>query len=209
MVHGLFDSSATGPSDSLATQLTDLCYDVWLGNTRGNRHSRRHVTLNPDGRRRERREFWSFSWHQIGMYDLPALIDYVLWENGQFRKLFYVSHSQGTTSFFVMASKRPEYNDKIQFASCLAPVAIMQHVNSPVGRTMAQLLLMNQRALGKLEFLPGEDLMAGIQQRLCATRIGSVVCESMLFLVAGHNPDLFNQVCFNDSQLVSLSPKRK
>lgn len=99
LVHGIFDSSATwiitGPNNSLATQLTDLCYDVWLGNARGNRYSRRHKTLNPDGNRKERRDFWSFSWHEIGYYDLPAMIDHILDNNTDFKKIFYVGHSQG------------------------------------------------------------------------------------------------------------------
>lgn len=201
LVHGLFDSSATwiiqGPNNSLATYLTDLCYDVWLGNTRGNRHSRRHVSLNPDGCREERRDFWSFTWHQIGIFDLPAMIDYVLNSNRQFDKLFYVGHSQGTTSFFVMASTLPEYNDKIQLASCLAPVAIMQNVNSPLGRMLAQLLLLNEETLydaGTLELLPGEDLMAQMIQMFCGTKIGRDACESFLLSIGGYNPELFNQV---------------
>lgn len=110
MVHGLFDSSAswviTGPNDSLAMQLNDLCYDVWLGNARGNRHSRRHRTLNPDGRRRERRDFWSFSWHQIGYYDLPAMIDFILSRNRNFEKITYIGHSQGITEIIYAHLKK-------------------------------------------------------------------------------------------------------
>lgn len=201
MVHGVLDSSATwvitGPNDSLATQLNDLCYDVWLGNVRGNRHSRRHRTLNPDGRRRERREFWSFSWHEIGIYDLPAMIDYVLTRNDDYKKLFYVGHSQGTTSFFVMGSIRPEYNDKIQLANLLAPVAIMQNATSPIGRTLAKLLVANQHVLsaaGHHELLPGNDLAARLEQRFCRQNIAAGVCKHFLFLIAGYNPDLFNNV---------------
>lgn len=39
-----------------------LGFDVWLGNARGNTHSRKHETLNPD----RHRDFWDFSWHEIG-----------------------------------------------------------------------------------------------------------------------------------------------
>lgn len=54
------------------------------------------------------------------MFDLPATINYVLNATGA-EKLFYVGHSQGTTSFFVMLSELPEMNDKIKAAAMLSP----------------------------------------------------------------------------------------
>lgn len=41
------------------------------------------------------------------------MIDFALWHTGQ-RDLHYIGHSQGTTSFFVMASERKEMNAKIR-----------------------------------------------------------------------------------------------
>lgn len=95
--------------------LADHNYDVWLGNARGNRYSRNHTTLDPD-----ESKFWDFSWHEIGIYDLPAMIDHVLKVTG-FPKLHYAGHSQGCTSFFVMCSMRPAYNDKVVSMQALAP----------------------------------------------------------------------------------------
>ncbi|KAH8255137.1 hypothetical protein KR038_010534, partial [Drosophila bunnanda] len=117
--HGLVDSSAgfvvMGPNVSLAYLLADHNYDVWLGNARGNRYSRNHTTLDPD-----ESKFWDFSWHEIGMYDLPAMIDHVLKVTG-FPKLHYGGHSQGCTSFFVMCSMRPAYNEKVISMQAMAP----------------------------------------------------------------------------------------
>ncbi|XP_043064752.1 lipase 1 [Drosophila ficusphila] len=131
LVHGLQDSSSTwiamGPHSGLAYFLYDNGYDVWMGNCRGNRYSREHLKLNPN----TDRAYWSFSWHEIGMYDLPAMIDGVLQKTG-YQKLSYIGHSQGTTSFFVMASSRPEYNSKIHVMSALAPVAFMKHMGTPL-----------------------------------------------------------------------------
>ena len=63
-------------------------YDVWLGNNRGNMYSTKHVTLDP----KKDREYWSFSWEEMGTYDVPAWIDYVLQETNR-QNLTYLAHS--------------------------------------------------------------------------------------------------------------------
>ncbi|KZS15481.1 Lipase [Daphnia magna] len=91
--HGVLQSSGTwlvNPSSrSLAFLLAELSYDVWLGNFRGNRYSRKHTTLTPD-----EAEFWKFSWDEIGNYDIPSMMNYILTETGQ-SKLSYIGHSLG------------------------------------------------------------------------------------------------------------------
>lgn len=62
----------------------------------------------------------------MGVYDHPVVIDYILSVTGN-EKVFYVGHSQGTTTLMVLLSERPEYNQKIYAASLLAPVAYMNH----------------------------------------------------------------------------------
>lgn len=119
--------------------LADQGYDVWMGNARGNTYSRRHVKFHPDGWQWQRKRFWAFSWHEIGVFDLPAMIDYVL-RITEKPKLHYIGHSQGTTAFFVMCSQRPEYNDKIIMMNALAPVAYAKHIKSPVIRAVTPFL---------------------------------------------------------------------
>lgn len=120
MQHGLFDSSdafcINPPNQALAYVFADNGYDVWLPNSRGNYYSRQHHWKNPDF---PLTGFWNFSWYEIGIYDQPATIDYVLQQTSS-TKLHYLGHSQGGTSIIVLLSERPEYNEKIHIASLLA-----------------------------------------------------------------------------------------
>lgn len=93
-----------------------------------------------------------FRWHEIGIYDLPATIDYVLNKTNT-DKLHYVGHSQGTTSFFVMCSERPEYNKKIKIMVALAPSAILRHFKQPFLKIISpfyhflEVILLNYRII--------------------------------------------------------------
>ncbi|XP_026679646.1 lipase 1 [Diaphorina citri] len=69
------------------------------------------------------------SWHEHGLYDVPAMIDYILSVTRR-PTLSYIGHSMGTTMFYVMASMRPEYNRKINLQISLAPVAYVSRMKS-------------------------------------------------------------------------------
>ena len=60
--------------DSLGFLLSDEGYDVWMANFRGNVYSRNHTTLNPNN---IIGPFWEFSWWESGLYDIPAMFDFV------------------------------------------------------------------------------------------------------------------------------------
>uniref|UniRef100_T1H449 AB hydrolase-1 domain-containing protein n=1 Tax=Megaselia scalaris TaxID=36166 RepID=T1H449_MEGSC len=128
LMHGLSSSSSDfvilGPKRALAYKLSDAGYDVWMGNARGNTFSRKHEILSP-----YTLAFWRFSWNEIGIYDLPAMIDYIL-EKTQNQQIHYIGHSQGTTTLLVLLSEKPEYNKKLQSAHLLAPAAFMGHMKS-------------------------------------------------------------------------------
>lgn len=194
--HGLLCSSADwvvmGPGKALAYLLADAGYDVWLGNARGNTNSRRHITLNPD----TSSHFWDFSWHEIGVYDLPAMIDFTLSRTGA-SSLHYAGHSQGTTSFFIMGSLRPEYNAKIRSMHALAPVAFMSNLASPFIRVLAPFVNTIEWVVGMMginEFLPSSDLMTQGGGLLCRdTSSIQELCANVLFLIGGFNSEQLNR----------------
>ncbi|XP_061393030.1 lipase 3-like [Musca vetustissima] len=136
--HGLVSSSdfwvLKGVPDLLAYTLVENGYDVWLGNTRGNPYGGYHPKLSTDSR-----EFWRFTWHEIGVLDLPSIIDFVLKTTKQ-NNLHYVGHSQGTTSMFVLLSTYPQYNAKLRSVHLMAPVAFMEHSTSKLIKLSAPLL---------------------------------------------------------------------
>lgn len=195
--HGLLCSSIdwviTGPERSLAFILADAGYDVWMGNFRGNSHSRNHLYLTP-----ETKSFWDFSWHEMGLYDLPAMIDYVLAQTNK-SQLHYIGHSQGTTSFFVMASMRSEYNQHIRTMNALSPIAFMSHLKSPIVRLMA--IFIDEitwvlKMLGVYEFLPSSELLIQGGSILCNEQSPFIeVCANVLFLIGGYNSKQLDRVC--------------
>lgn len=131
--HGLLsngiDFLIAGLENGLGYILADDCFDVWLGNSRGNFESKQHIELKP-----EEDKFWKFSWHEMGEFDLPAVIQFILDTTGQ-EKIHYIGHSQGTTQFFVYASMFPEESsEKVISMHALAPIAFMEHITSPLVR---------------------------------------------------------------------------
>jgi lysosomal acid lipase/cholesteryl ester hydrolase len=193
--HGILSSSADwvvqGPGKSLGYILADEGYDVWMGNARGNSWSRNHTTLSPDGA-----EFWQFSWHQIGVVDIPEMIDYVLAHTGV-DGVYYAGHSQGSTSYFVMLSSLPEYNSKIKVQTSLAPIAFMNHMTSPLLQiisfwtgaldTLTSLIGMN-------EFLPNTDFIKFIVgDDVCKEdSITQFLCTNTLFAICGFSRKQMN-----------------
>lgn len=108
-----------------AYNLADAGFDVWMGNARGNRNSRFHINLDAN-ERDHRGEFFDFSWEEIGMIDIPSMVDYVLEHTGK-EKLHYLGHSQGGTVFLVLNSMRPEYNEKFASVNLMAGVGYMEY----------------------------------------------------------------------------------
>lgn len=187
LMHGILDSGDTWivkGEKSMAVTLARAGYDVWIGNCRGNMYSRRHRTLDPD----TDEEFWDFSFHEHGYYDLPALIDTVLNQTGAAR-LNAIGHSQGNTIFYVLGSTRPDYNEKVNVAIALAPVAFLHNQRAPWGPVL-QLAdeLRNMKVIGVAELPSPTSLFYKLLRIVCMEPIGYDVCvQGVLFSVFGED----------------------
>ncbi|CAH2048209.1 unnamed protein product, partial [Iphiclides podalirius] len=186
-MHGIFDSSDAwierGNSSSAVT-FAALGYDLWFPNVRGNRYSRQHVRLNPD----LDPEFWNYSIHEHGYYDLAAAVDLVLNKTGT-GNLSAVAYSQGTTIFYILLSTRPEYNSKIQLMIALAPVCFLQNTRPPLSTliTLSPFIYRTSVALGINEIFGDKSTAITISKLFCPLPIiGYFVCvQGLLFPLTG------------------------
>jgi pimeloyl-ACP methyl ester carboxylesterase len=132
--HGLIDIAGTWffntPSQSPAYTLANNGYDLWLGNNRGTSESQRHVNLTTADKK-----YWKFSFDEMGQYDLPANLEFVLQKTGV-SKLTYMGHSQGTTQFWIAAILYPELMTKVEAFVGFAPVMFLGHQSSSLVTTL-------------------------------------------------------------------------
>ena len=192
LMHGLLSSSdcflTNLVNESLAYILYNEGYDVWLGNVRGNIYSTNHIKLSTCSRK-----FWKFSFDEIGKYDIPAMVDYVL-NQSKHKELFYIGHSQGTTSLFAATlSHGPEFAQKIRKFAALAPAGIVHHMTSVlhylsyVSNDLAFIFNLFKHG----EFLPRQGFINKIANKLCPEE--PQICEDVLFLIAGSDLSNMNR----------------
>ncbi|KAM4851988.1 lipase member K [Thomomys bottae] len=188
--HGLIASASNWicnlPNNSLAFLLADHGYDVWLGNSRGNTWSRKHIKLSPKSS-----EYWAFSLDEMAKYDLPATINFIIEKTGQ-EQLYYVGHSQGTTIAFIAFSTNLELAKRIKVFFALAPVVTVKHTRSP----MRKLTTLSRQAV---KALFGDKMFSShtlfdqfIATKVCNQKVFHPVCSNFLFTMSGYDPENLN-----------------
>lgn len=118
--HGLLMNSEvwvcmTEEERCLPFALVNQGYDVWLGNNRGNKYSKKSTKHSPTSP-----AFWNFSIDEFAFHDIPNTIDYILDTTFQ-PTLSYIGFSQGTAQAFASLSIHPRLNDKVNVFIALAP----------------------------------------------------------------------------------------
>lgn len=73
-------------------------------------------------------EFYWHSWGEIGSFDMPAMIDFIL-DKTQHKQLTCVGHSQGGSVIAVLLSERPEYNEKLSSVHLIAGAIFLKYYN--------------------------------------------------------------------------------
>jgi lysosomal acid lipase/cholesteryl ester hydrolase len=118
--HGLLMNSEvwvclTEEQRCLPFQLVERGYDVWLGNNRGNKYSKKSTRCSPTST-----DFWDFSMDEFAFHDIPDSIEYILEVTSQ-PSLSYIGFSQGTAQAFATLSIHPTLNQKVDVFVALAP----------------------------------------------------------------------------------------
>ncbi|XP_061719785.1 gastric triacylglycerol lipase-like [Cydia pomonella] len=181
LMHGILDSADTfiiRGKLSLVITMADKGYDVWAGNTRGNKYGRKHKYLDPD----TDAEFWDFSFQEAGYYDLAATVDFVLDTTGG-KSIRTIGHSQGTSAHFVLLSTRPEYNKKIKGFIALAPIAFLNHLIPPVTTVTKVGPLINKflKSLGIEELLRDRSAASELIELICSQ---GIISYDLCFILA-------------------------
>ena len=78
-----------------AFNLAEAGLDVWICNNRGCRLSMKLIKYDPS-KKSDKPLFWNFDFEDMGVKDLPTMIDFVLEKTGQ-QKVVFFGHSEGTT----------------------------------------------------------------------------------------------------------------
>jgi pimeloyl-ACP methyl ester carboxylesterase len=122
------DAQVFGGGEPMMLQLVNAGYDVWMGNNRATRYSNDN-TLYPNADNPSHPSYsqenalkYDFSWFEMGVSDLPAMIDKVL-EITKQPKLTYIGYSQGTSQMFYGLTQKEDsyFADRLNKAIFLAP----------------------------------------------------------------------------------------
>ena len=125
--HGMLSSAEVwvlNSNLSFAFKFAVEGYDVWLPNSRGNIYSRGHRDLYGA------KDYFKYSFFEMGRFDLPACVDYVRNYTNQ-DKISYFAHSQGTSSMFsALAFNYGNMNDKLLMFVAVGPVVRLDDVRA-------------------------------------------------------------------------------
>lgn len=189
LLHGLFMGGDAwfmdSPNESLGFILADRGYDVWVGNVRGTKWSHGHESLS-DGDK----EFWDWSWEEMALYDLEAMLSYINSKTSS--KVFVVGHSQGTI-MSLAAFTQPDIVSMVEAAALLSPISYLDHITSKFVLNLVHMYL--DEALGLMgmhQLNLKSDILTNMIEMACD---GHVDCSDLLASITGEN------CCFNSSRV--------
>ncbi|XP_071691702.1 triacylglycerol lipase 1 [Rutidosis leptorrhynchoides] len=189
LIHGLFMGGDAwfmdSPNESLGFVLADRGFDVWVANVRGTKWSHGHASLS-DGDK----EFWDWSWQEMALYDLKAMLTYISSITNS--KVFVVGHSQGTI-MSLAAFTQPDIVNMVEAAALLSPISYLDHITSKFVLNIVKMHLEEALSLlGIHQLNLKSEILTDILLLACD---GHVDCSNLLAAITGVN------CCFNSSRV--------
>ena len=176
---------AHGPDESPAFYLANLGYDVWIANSRGNKYSRQHTTLNPD----KDAKFWDFSFFDM-IEDYKANIEFVRGQTGQ-SKIAVMGHSQGTSSMFSgLSTQNDWFKQRVSIFIALGSVSRLDHIPNLFLRLTMQFpfAIKALKLLNINELLPNNFITRTTFTLLCGT--APTICKYAFKILADADPSV-------------------
>ncbi|XP_054158291.1 lipase 3-like [Oppia nitens] len=165
-------------TSNLAFTLSACGYDVWLGNTRGNQYSDKHIDNNY-------KNYWNYTFTELAIYDLNNTIDYIRKFTGK-SSIAYVGYSMGSTIMLILLSVEPDYQRYLKPVILLGPTAYMSHTKS-LGRLFAPFSYINGLTIEAV----GEPRakMQFYGQHVCTNKLLNNICNTMNYVYNGYDPN--------------------
>jgi len=119
LLHGLMQCSESflcNGSSSLAVYLANSGFNVFIGNNRGSKYSRKHSNYSS----RDNYKYWDFSLDEMARFDFPAFVTAVLSFTG-FGDLSIIGFSQGAAQVAVGLSMYQPLCNRIKVFIALSP----------------------------------------------------------------------------------------
>ncbi|RZC35006.1 Abhydro lipase domain containing protein [Asbolus verrucosus] len=172
---------------SIVFVFSNYGYDIWMSNSRGSKYSVKHMRYTIYDL-----QFWDFSFHEIAIYDIPAIIDFIKTETGKKNKIIYIGHSMGTSISYVYASLKPEDAvNNLKSIVSLAPIAYMDHI-APFAKVLAPFHNMFWNIFKSVGFYgvgPNIQFVLNLIHSVCSSSNFIQICSDAAGIAMGKNDE--------------------
>ena len=141
------DSMFFAGKNSVGIHLVDLGFDVWVGNNRGNKYSRRSAPNFLKSEHGVYKNFFDYSFQEMGVYDQTAIYKYLtkIYPEKAKLEVIFLGISQGTAQMFAGLSDEESSEFLTKHTKkfiAAAPVVFLNHTPSyalqAVGKALSQ-----------------------------------------------------------------------
>lgn len=188
----LNNSDSSVITNNLAFTLSNLGYDVWLTNFRGNQYSRKHLKYQKSDP-----EYWNFTVDSLVNYDYKAYVNYIL-NYTKKHKYTFIGHSLGSTVGLgsLVAHNNTRVTSNLTCSILLSPVASTRFIRG----NLIPLFKVATFIYGELSPFPGEIAAKNVFLKYLCTYLSSL-CYWIAETLTGKTREIGNK---NEKNIQSI-----